>query len=103
MDGLEEIFCMQRELAAIMLADRYSPERVDCIVALQTAIIHEAVELQRLANWKWWKKLGSFPAAEAREDIIDDGTLMQASLELGMTPDDILEEYKRKNHISREW
>ena len=103
MDRLEEIFRMQRELAAMMPAGRYPAERVDRIAALSTAIIHEAVELQRLTNWKWWKKPGPFPAAEAREELIDVWHfVIQASMELGMTPDDILEEYKRKNRINRD-
>ena len=103
MDRLEEIFRMQRELAAMMPAGRYPAERVDRIDALCTAIIHEAVELQRLTNWKWWKRPSSFPAAEAREELIDIWHfVIQASMELGMTPADILEEYKRKNRINKE-
>ena len=103
MDRLEEIFRMQRELAAIMPADRYPAKKVDRIDALCIAIIHEAVELQRLTNWKWWKRPGPFPAAEAREELIDVWHfVIQASLEMGMTPDDILEEYRRKNRINRE-
>jgi dimeric dUTPase (all-alpha-NTP-PPase superfamily) len=26
------------------------------VSALSTAIVHEAIELQRLTSWKWWKK-----------------------------------------------
>ena len=41
--------------------------------------------------------------AEAREELADIWHfLIQASLELGLTPDDILKEYQRKNEINRQ-
>ena len=40
---------------------------------------------------------------EAREELIDIWHFMvQASLELNLTPDDILKEYERKNEINRQ-
>ena len=66
-------------------------------------MIHEAVELQRTTNWKWWKKPTEFNQVEAREELVDIWHfLIQASLELGLTPDDILKEYQRKNEINRQ-
>lgn len=71
--------------------------------ALSTAIIHEAVELQRLTNWKWWKKPTGFDITSAREELIDIWHfVVQASIELGMTPSDILEEYSKKNKVNRD-
>ena len=103
MDRLEEIFRMQRELAGIMPPGRYPPDTEGRISALCTAIIHEAVELQRLTNWKWWKSARPFPSEDAREELIDIWHfVIQASMELGMTPGDILEEYTRKNAVNRE-
>ena len=82
---------------------RYPPGVENRISVLSTAIIHEAVELQRTTNWKWWKVPVKFNESEAREELIDIWHfVVQASLELGLTPDDILEEYKRKNEINRE-
>ena len=44
-----------------------------------------------------------FNQAEAREELADIWHfLIQASLELGLTPDDILKEYQRKNEINRQ-
>ena len=41
--------------------------------------------------------------AEAREELIDIWHfVVQASLELKLTPDEILKEYKRKNDINRD-
>ena len=49
--------------------------------------MHEAVELQRTTNWKWWKTPVEFNEAEAREELIDIWHfVVQASLELKLTP-----------------
>lgn len=103
MDTLETIFSMQKELAGMMDLSRYPKSAEGRVSALCTAIIHEAVELQRLTNWKWWKKPGEFDNAAAREELIDVWHfVVQASLELGMTPSDILEEYRKKNKVNRD-
>jgi len=102
-DHLETIFKLQRGLAEMMKLDRYPKDSEGRISALCTAIIHEAVELQRTTNWKWWKTPTQFDEREAREELIDIWHfVVQASLELGLTPADILEEYKKKNEINRE-
>ena len=102
-DRLEAIFKMQEGLAGMMDPDRYPGDLEGRISALCTAMIHEAVELQRTTSWKWWKTPTPFDAAEAREELIDVWHfVVQASLELGLTPDDIMEEYRRKNEVNRE-
>jgi len=102
-DRLESIFALQKGLADMMNLDRYPTGVEDRVAALSTAIVHEAIELQRTTNWKWWKKLTEFNETEAREELIDIWHfVVQASLELKLTPDDILREYKRKNEINRD-
>ena len=102
-DRLDSIFALQKGLADMMNLDRYPKDTEERVAALCTAIIHEAVELQRTTNWKWWKKPVSFNKEEAKEELIDIWHfVVQASLELGLTPEDILGEYKRKNDINRE-
>ena len=102
MDKLESLFSLQKGLSEMMNLDRYPKDAEGKISALCTAIIHEAVELQRTTNWKWWKKPTPFNVADAKEELIDIWHfVVQASLELNLTPDDILEEYKRKNEINR--
>ena len=102
-DRLDSIFALQKGLADIMNLDRYPKDTEGKVAALCTAIIHEAVELQRTTNWKWWKKPVSFNKDEAKEELIDIWHfVVQASLELGLTPKDILDEYQRKNEINRE-
>ena len=102
-DRLETIFRLQKGLADMMKLDRYPSGTEMRVSALCTAIIHEAVELQRTTNWKWWKTPTSFNEADAREELIDIWHfVIQASLELNLTPDDILDEYRKKNEINRE-
>ena len=102
-DRLDEIFKLQKDLSEIIKSDRYPKDIEGKVSALSTAIMHEAVELQRTTNWKWWKTPTEFNQKEAREELIDIWHfVVQASLELKLTPDDILDEYKRKNQINHE-
>ncbi len=103
MDKLELIFSLQKGLAEMMNLDRYPKDVEGRISALCTAIIHEAVELQRTTSWKWWKKPTPFNVDNAKEELIDIWHfVVQASLELNLTPEDIIAEYKRKNEINRD-
>ena len=102
-DRLDSIFSLQKGLTDMMNLDRYPKNTDDKVSALCTAMIHEAVELQRLTNWKWWKTPTEFNEKEAREELIDVWHfVVQASLELNLTPDDILKEYEKKNEINRQ-
>ena len=102
-DKLDSIFAMQKGLEDMMNLDRYPKDTEGKVSALCTAIMHEAVELQRTTNWKWWKTPTEFNEAEAREELIDIWHfVVQASLELNLTPEDILKEYERKNEINRQ-
>ncbi len=102
-DRLDSIFSTQQGSSDMMDLNRYPKDTEDKVSALCTAIMHEAVELQRTTNWKWWKTPTEFNKAEAREELIDIWHfVVQASLELNLTPDDILKEYERKNEINRQ-
>ena len=102
-DKLEEIFSLQKSLTDMMNLERYPDDKEGKISGLCTAMIHEAIELQRLTNWKWWKTPTAFDEKEAREELIDIWHfLIQASIELDLTPDDILKEYQRKNQINKQ-
>jgi len=102
-DRLDTIFKLQKGLSDMMNLSRYPKDSEGRVSALCTAIMHEAVELQRTTNWKWWKIPTKFNEVEAREELIDIWHfVVQASLELDLTPDDIVNEYKKKNEINRE-
>src|ERR1700739_4338553 len=98
MDTLETIFKLQGELATLLASERYPRTREERISGLATAIVHEAVEIQRLTNWKWWKKPMEFDEVQAREEMID--TFSQMSVEPDMTG--ILNEHQKKHRVNIE-
>jgi dimeric dUTPase (all-alpha-NTP-PPase superfamily) len=102
MDKLDKIFQLQKDLASFITSDRYPRSQEERVSALCTAITHEAIELQRLTNWKWWKKEVEFDENRAREELIDIWHfVVQAAIELNIGPQTILEEYLKKNKINR--
>ncbi|CAI9830655.1 MAG: dUTPase [Nitrosopumilus sp.] len=99
-DRLDEMFELQKKFAR-MAGDRYPDGAEGRVSALCTAIIHEAVELQRTTSWKWWKAPVRFDEEAAREELIDIWHfVIQASIELGLDPGAVLDEYRRKNRIN---
>ena len=98
-DRLDTIFKLQKGLSEMMNLDRYPKDSEGRVSALCTAIMHEAVELQRTTNWKWWKTPTEFNQAEAREELIDIWHfVIQASLELNLTPDEINRERQKNGY-----
>jgi len=96
---LDKLFMLQKLFQQRLINDGKYPQTVDGQVGgLCTAIIHEAVELQRLTAWKWWKKPQPIDYTKAREELADIWHfVIDLSLVLGMTPELILEEYHKKN------
>jgi dimeric dUTPase (all-alpha-NTP-PPase superfamily) len=102
-DRLQEIFRLQKELADSMNLDRYPQNMEERVSALATAMLHESVELQRLTPWKWWKKPTRFDVTAAKEELVDIlHFLIQAFIEVGMSPDEVLRDYRKKNFVNRE-
>ena len=68
------------------------------IFMLSTALLHEAVELQRETNWKWWKKESKTDIDKVQGEIIDIWHFMiQVSIEAGLDPKRLVEKYMVKN------
>ena len=102
MDKLEKLIEMQRNLASVLASSRYPSKTEERISLLCIAITHEAIELQRLTNWKWWKKPTEFDSEEAKEELIDIWHfVLQATIELDMTADDVVKYYSKKNKINK--
>ncbi len=100
---LEEIFKMQREFANMLDQDRLPKDKQAMLSLLCTAIIHEAVELQRVCNYKWWKSPTPFDEAKAKEELIDIlHFVIHAAIELGMDANEMFKEYIKKNNINKE-
>src|SRR5215208_1323907 len=73
MDKLDTIFSIQKELTSMMDLSRYPPTVDGKVSALSTAIIHEAIELQRLTNWKWWKRPTPLIAKRQKKNLLTFG------------------------------
>lgn len=68
------------------------------IFMLSAALIHEAIELQRETNWKWWKKEKVTERKKIQEEIIDMWHfLIQLSIEAGLDSRTLIELYMKKN------
>jgi dimeric dUTPase (all-alpha-NTP-PPase superfamily) len=102
-DALEKIFDEQRKLVDYLGLDRYPKKTDERVSALMTAVIHEAIELQDLTSWKWWKRSTIFETEKAQTELIDIlHFVIQTAIELEMTPQKVLEEYMNKNYLNRE-
>ncbi len=73
------------------------------IFMLSTALLHEAVELQRETNWKWWKKETKTDIDKVQEEIVDIWHFMiQVSIEAGLDSKNLIEKYLEKNRENLE-
>jgi dimeric dUTPase (all-alpha-NTP-PPase superfamily) len=107
-DNLEYLFERQAELFSKQLKNaenkmasiykREEPFEGYRLFMFSTALIHEAIELQRETNWKWWKKEGKIDYGKIKEEIIDIWHfLLQISIESGLDPKTLVEKYMDKN------
>ena len=68
------------------------------IFMISSALVHEAIELQRETNWKWWKKDKTVDNEKLQEEIIDLWHfLIQLSIEAGFEPQILISKYMEKN------
>ena len=68
------------------------------VFMLSTALVHEAIELQRETNWKWWKQGIKKNDDKIQEEIIDIWHfLIQLSIEAGLDSKKLIEKYLQKN------
>lgn len=105
LDKLTELFEMQYVLID-KIRDRKDHEMSNAEREMRFfntcgAIIHEAVECRDTTNWKGWKKPNPFDITNAKEELVDVlHFVVQASIDLGMTADDVYREFKRKHDIN---
>jgi dimeric dUTPase (all-alpha-NTP-PPase superfamily) len=112
LDKLDHIFLKQKVYdSRIILEAERDPEKKkklgvteeERISHKMTALIHEAVELQRLTNWKWWKAPKAFDKASAKEELIDImHFVVSAAIDLDMTPQEFFETYVSKNKVNHD-
>ena len=62
------------------------------------AIITEACELNDACNWKWWKNKKDIDWNNVKEEVVDLWHfLLSLSIKIGLTPEDLINEYIQKN------
>ena len=68
------------------------------IFMISSALVHEAIELQRETNWKWWKKDKAIDNEKLQDEVIDLWHfLIQLSIEAGFEPQTLISKYVEKN------
>ena len=68
------------------------------IFMISSALVHEAIELQRETNWKWWKKDKAIENEKLQDEVIDLWHfLIQLSIEAGFEPQTLISKYIEKN------
>lgn len=66
-------------------------------------IAEEAFELKRNFNYKIWKKYRKVDEQAAKEELVDIWHfILQVSLEMGLTPETLVEEFRKKNQKNHE-
>ena len=97
---LQEMLKMQKDLDELVIKRQQiiKPSITDKC----TAMIHEVCELQKVDNFKWWKKAKPFSRAEAQEELIDILHFwLSVANDIGLDEDKIFEIYKSKNAINK--
>ena len=101
--SLDELFRMQKDFGKVCKKGGYPEGQAGRVLALAQAIQQEAAELFNTVPWKWWKNNTPFNRPAAKEELIDIlHFVIQCAIELDMTPEDVLKEYRRKNEINRD-
>ena len=68
------------------------------IFMISSALVHEAIELQRETNWKWWRKDKAIDNEKLQDEVIDLWHfLIQLSIEAGFEPQTLISKYIEKN------
>ena len=104
MDKLECIFELQEKFnkrIGVHTAGMLDDEQELWIQNMARAISQEASELLDATKWKWWAKYQVFDKDNAKEEVIDlIPFCISAAQVLGMTAEDLHQEYLKKNEIN---
>ncbi len=100
MDKLEMLFDLQNMFDEY-IKDKRNLDYSNIELWIQNmciAIITEACELNDTCNWKWWKNKKDIDWNNVKEEIIDLWHfLLSLSIKVGLTPNDIINQYIIKN------
>ena len=104
MDKLDQIFSMQEELnerIGVMTGEMDEQAKTEWVLNYSRAMQQELAELIDSVPWKWWAKYQEFDEQNARVDVVDlFHFLISLAQVLGMSADDVLQAYLKKNKIN---
>jgi len=106
MDKLEQIFSMQEELnerIGVMTREMDEQAKTEWVLNYSRAMQQELAELIDSVPWKWWAKYQEFDEQNARVEVVDlFHFLISLAQVLGMSADDVLQAYLKKNKINHD-
>ena len=106
MDKLEEIFRMQEALNSrigVNLKDLNDEEKAKWVLNYTRAMQQEMSELIDSVPWKWWAKYQTFDEQNARVEVIDlFHFLVSLAQTLGMSAEDVMAAYVKKNKVNHD-
>ena len=106
MDKLEEIFRMQEALNSrigVDLKDLNDEEKAKWVLNYTRAMQQEMSELIDSVPWKWWAKYQTFDEQNARVEVIDlFHFLVSLAQTLGMSAEDVMAAYVKKNKVNHD-
>ena len=106
MDKLEQIFSMQEELnerIGVMTGEMDEQAKTEWVLNYSRAMQQELAELIDSVPWKWWAKYQEFDEQNARVEVVDlFHFLISLAQVLGMSADDVLQAYLKKNKINHD-
>ena len=104
MDKLDQIFSMQEELnerIGVMTGEMDEQAKTEWVLNYSRAMQQELAELIDSVPWKWWAKYQEFDEQNARVEVVDlFHFLISLAQVLGMSADDVLQAYLKKNKIN---
>ncbi|MBL64387.1 MAG: dUTPase [Opitutae bacterium] len=106
MDKLDQIFSMQEELnerIGVMTGEMDEQAKTEWVLNYSRAMQQELAELIDSVPWKWWAKYQEFDEQNARVEVVDlFHFLISLAQVLGMSADDVLQAYLKKNKINHD-
>ena len=123
MDKLDQMWNLQASLIKRYLAENYSAKTsltqvINTLINNKTPnskfregmitdscnfLAEESFELKRLFNYKSWKTWKTPDMEKAKEELIDIWHfILQITIFLGLSPEELLYEFKKKNFINHE-
>ena len=103
-DQLRELFRMQQALnerIGVRTEGMTQEEKTQWLLNYCRAMSQEIAELTDSVPWKWWAKYQKFDEQNARVEVVDlFHFLISLAQVLGMSADDVLNAYVRKNEVN---